>query len=338
MRGIKLNFFGNCFNFNSYPPHGQFGCCQNRTTRLFDALSIMTSLGSASYSTGLAIGSLFGGKHSTTSTSANKNQLPGSLSQYYAMQNPMFYGGMNGFMPTGMVNYPYLCMPMPQVDLFNPTSSYTDLFNETFTPEKTEGKTDIKNVNYDKNGKKLTPFQAFEKMNDVAGDLGYEKSKTHKKEEHGVDMVNQQWRDDANAKKENTEEDYKKLVKDFGKELIKGIDKKFGDNDGVLTYKEYEKYQLDDLPADADYETKQEMKKSIKISFNRLNINGGDTIDEKEITTLLSAMDFDKNGNVNGRITVNDFTRVSQYLIEDDKNGLDEVLKDRYQAFFEENE
>ena len=155
MRGIKLNFFGNCFNFNSYPPHGQFGCCQNRTTRLFDALSIMTSLGSASYSTGLAIGALFGGKHSTTSTSANKNQLPNSLSEYYAMQNPMFYGGMNGFMPTGMMNYPNFFMPMPQVDLFNPTSSYTDLFNETFTPEKTEGKTDIKNVNYDKNGKKI---------------------------------------------------------------------------------------------------------------------------------------------------------------------------------------
>ena len=123
----------------------------------------------------------------------------------------------------------------------------------------------------------------------------------------------------------------------IGKEFIKGIDKKHGNADGILTYEEFEKYQLEDLPADADEETKKAMKESVKFAFDRLNINGGETIDEKEITTLLAAMDYDKDSKVNGVITINDFMRTSVQLSEKEKNSLDELLKKRYEAFFDTN-
>ena len=118
---------------------------------------------------------------------------------------------------------------------------------------------------------------------------------------------------------------------------MKNTVKKHGNADGILSYEEFEKYQMEDAPADADEETKKAMKESAKIAFDRLNINGGETIDEKEVTTLLAAMDYDTDNNVNGIITINDFMRTSVQLAEEGKNSLDELLKSRYDAFFDTN-
>jgi len=290
------------------------------------------------------------------------NMLSRAMMPNFMMQN-MLMGGMGGmyggYSPLSLFSN-YSCMPnfsfMPQMPFMMPSypmqmpylnyalngggvsssTNYFDFLN--YRPTVTYGnigKTDIVDVNIDANGKKLSPYAAFEKMCDVAEDLGYEKSKTHKDEKHGVLMVDEQWREDANAKKDGVETRYMELVKNFGKSFIRDIDKKYGDGNGQLTYAEFEKYQMEDIPSDADAETKKAMKASIKIAYDRLNLNGGDTIDEKEMTALLASMDYDKNNNVNGRITVDDYTKWSALLAEKDKNDLDTLLKSRYDAFFD---
>lgn len=207
-------------------------------------------------------------------------------------------------------------------------------------PQKTnnpDSETEKFYVNTDENGVKRNPFDAFEKMEEVITELGYEKANNYSDKKAGVQITDDAWRTDANAKKPDVEANYMTQVKDFGKKFIEGIDKKHGNADGVLSYEEFEKYQLEDIPSDADAETKAEMKKSSKIAFDRLNLNKGDTIDEKEITTLLAAMDYDKDNNVNGIITINDFMRTSVQLSEKGKNLLDDLLKNRYNAFFDKN-
>ena len=218
--------------------------------------------------------------------------------------------------------------------------NYFDFLNSSTVSEKAKDKAveDKKYyVNTDENGVKRKPFEAFEAMEEVIEELGYEKAKKHSDRNSGVQITDDAWRADAEAKKDDVEANYMAQVKAFGKEFIKGIDTKHGNADGVLTYAEFEKYQAEDIPADADEETKAEMQASIKTAFNRLNLNGGETIDEKEMTAFLAAMDYDKDSNVNGIITVNDFTRSSVQLGAEGENSLDALLKDRYKAFFDTN-
>jgi len=264
------------------------------------------------------------------------------------MQNMLMGGGMPFYsFPTSIFPQSYSFMPMnysfmPQFGMsyaqgggYLPNvTSYFDFLNNRPQIEE-ENVTGHGDVNVDVNGKKLAPFAAFEKMEDVASDLGYEKSKTHNEEKHGVLMVDEEWRAMAREGHSDTEKRYMELVKKFGKDFIKGIDKKHGNGNGKLTYAEFEKYQMEDVPQDADKETKKAMKESAKIAFDRLNLNGGRTIDQKEITAFLAAMDYDKVSNVNGRITVDDFTRWSVQLADEEKNDLDKLLKDRYEAFFD---
>ena len=172
-------------------------------------------------------------------------------------------------------------------------------------------------------------------MEEVIDDIGYNAAVNYSDRNAGVEITNDAWRADANAGKSDVDASYMTQVKAFGKEFIKGIDAKHGNSDGVLTYEEFEKYQMEDLPADASAELKEKMKESSKIAFDRLNLNGGNTIDEKEITTLLAAMDYDNKSNVNGIITINDFMRTSTQLAQKEKNSLDTLLKDRYEAFFD---
>lgn len=286
------------------------------------------------------------------------------------MMRGMSCGGyMGGYSPSSIFMQPYSSMPimpsysyMPSLS-FMPTT-YSPMMNlpmalnyaspygggyssslgncfdflNVLPPIKTQEDEEKKfYVNVDENGVKRNPFDAFEKMEDAITELGYDKAKECTNKDAGVKITDDAWRADANAGKSDIEAKYMTQVKAFGKEFIKGIDKKHGNADGILTYEEFEKYQLEDLPADADEETKKAMKESVKFAFDRLNINGGETIDEKEITTLLAAMDYDKDSKVNGVITINDFMRTSVQLSEKEKNSLDELLKKRYEAFFDTN-
>ncbi len=192
-------------------------------------------------------------------------------------------------------------------------------------------------INADANGVKRNPFDAFEAMCGVASNLTVQQASALSDKAAGVNITDDAWRADAEAKKPDVDANYKTQVKAFASSFIKGVDTKHGNGDGLLTYEEFEKYQLADLPAEADEETKSAMKKSAKAAFDRLNLNGGTTIDEKEMTALLAVMDYDNGSNLNGIITVNDYTRVSVQLAAEEKNQLDELLKDRYDTFFDTN-
>ena len=201
----------------------------------------------------------------------------------------------------------------------------TNIFDFSSKPEKTKKEESVDTK---------TALGKFEKMEAKMKSMDIDEALKCKDKKYSVDMVNEEWRTMANNGDVKTEEKYIEFVKKFGKEYTSDIDKKFGNNDGTLTYSEFLKHQMADVENDADDEVKAEMKKSAKIAFNKLDINKDNKIDEKEITTLLAAMDYDEDNNVNGRITINDFARVSIQLAEKDDKDLDKLLDNRYNAFF----
>ena len=177
-------------------------------------------------------------------------------------------------------------------------------------------------------------LKSFEAMTEKAKSMRISEAAKSNKREDGVELVTPEWRQMANNGDSKTGEKYQELVKDFGSQYIKQLDKKYGNGDGILTFEEYYKSEIVDIPADADKEVVEEMKNSIKRAYKRLDIDGSGSIDAKEMTTLFAAMDYDENSNVNGCITINDYMRTSVQLGAKGKVFLDDLLKYIYNSYF----
>ncbi len=178
------------------------------------------------------------------------------------------------------------------------------------------------------------PLGSFEAMTEKAKSMRISEAAKSNKREDGVELVTAMWREMAKNGDPKTGEKYQELVKEFGSQYIQQLDKKYGNGDGVLTFDEYYKSEIGDIPADADKELVEEMKDSIKRAYNRLNQDGNDNIDAKEMTVLFAAMDYDEKNNVNGCITINDFMRTSVQLGAQGKVFLDDLLKYIYNSYF----
>ena len=181
-------------------------------------------------------------------------------------------------------------------------------------------------------------LDAFKGMEAKAREMTFEEALNDSTPENGVSMVNDEWREMANRGDAATGEKYQELVKKFGLNYTRQLDEKYGNGDGTLTYEEFEKHQSEDITPDADADVRAAMKEAIKNAFERLDLNDDNKLDSKEITTLLAAMDYDKDNNVNGRITINDFFRTSIQLGEGDRQFLDDLLEYNYNSFFGKDE
>ena len=177
-------------------------------------------------------------------------------------------------------------------------------------------------------------LNSFNTMMNKARNMSLAEASKNTKREDGVVLVTEEWRDMARRGDAKTGEKYQELIKGFGQEYIKQLDEKFGNGDGVLTFDEYFKSEVRDIPSDAPDDEVKEMKKMIKTAFDRINLDGNKNIDAKEMTALIGAMDYDKDSKVDGCITIKDFMSWSIKLGEKGKNFLDDLLKYNYKSFF----
>lgn len=164
-----------------------------------------------------------------------------------------------------------------------------------------------------------SPLEAFEDMKAKMKDMTPDEMKTDDSPENGVSMVDDEWREMGHAagddpeKMKQVQEKYVELVKEFGAEYIQQLDKKYGDGDGKLSFEEFKKSEIFNMP---EFANKDVLKRAVyEAAFDTLDLNKDNNLDNEEITSLLAAMDYDKEGNVNGRITINDYTRLSDELV-----------------------
>ena len=268
---------------------------------------------------------MFGQRNS----SSVDNNTPSSTSLFggYSMMNyTMPYGN------AGIFGFPTAPTVMPQYN-FYPTINFSN--QSLLTPFQTQAPT----------GESTPALKAFDRMEGFMKNMSEEECETNKDPEKGVDLVNQEWRDMTNSNDPKTDEKYQELVKAFGKDFIKGMDQKYGNGDNKLTFEEFKAYQMAAIDtSDLDDKTKEELRCATIRAFARLDINDDNKLDEKEITAYLAAMDIDKDGNVNGRITIDDFSRAAMNLTDDCNGDKKEsvlefvrILRDRYNAFWGNN-
>jgi hypothetical protein len=156
-------------------------------------------------------------------------------------------------------------------------------------------------------------------------------------------VLKDDWRELANkpnktqAEFERLDAEYKKGFIHFGQSYIDHLDKTYGDGNGELTLDEYTKSQMAPLPD--EYKNDAEFIQATINSFNNINVDGGKTINVKEITALLSLFDMDvNNGGLNGKIKVYDTLAYSLNLLEDPKSDsgkkIQRKIADRYVSIF----
>ncbi|MGN0031193.1 MAG: hypothetical protein ACI37Q_04485 [Candidatus Gastranaerophilaceae bacterium] len=184
------------------------------------------------------------------------------------------------------------------------------------------------------NEKKFSPLFAFDKMKTRIKSMRLSEAAEYNKTDDSVDLVNQQWRDMANSGDPNTGAKYQELVKDFASKYIKEIDKKFGNGDGKLTFEEYANFEYANISVFDYAHNNKEAQQALKNAFRRLDYNKDKVIDEKELTVLIAAMDYDIEANVNGRITINDYMRTSIQLASNKEVFLDKLLPYIYNSYF----
>lgn len=151
------------------------------------------------------------------------------------------------------------------------------------------------------------------------------------------------WRELANKPNKTEAEftrldtEYKEGFIKFGKSYIDYLDKKFGNDDGELTIDEYVKSQMD--PLSDELKNDAEFIQATINSFNNLNIDGGRTINAREMTALLSLFDMDvNNGGLNGKVKAYDTMAYSLNLFNDpeteDGKQIQKKIAKRYISIF----
>lgn len=132
--------------------------------------------------------------------------------------------------------------------------------------------------------------------------------------------------------------EYKKGFINFGQSYIEHLDKTYGNSNGELTIDEFVKSQM--APLSEEYKNDAEFIQAAKNSFHNINVDGGKTLNAKEMTALLSMFDMDveKGGGINGKIKVYDTLSLSLNLIESPNSESGKIIKERiserYQSIF----
>ncbi len=206
---------------------------------------------------------------------------------------------------------------------------------EVNAPEETEQAQQIETQDY-KLGEKLDTM--FKEMGEF--------DENGKVKDISVDITDNGWRqlagkkDKTDADKKQLDTDYKESVKRLGLAYHTFIDKKYGDNNGLISKDEYTAYENAGVPEElkSDEEAMAQVKEITETGFNRLDLNKDGQIDYEELSAYIHAMDFGtedgKSNGLNGKISAYDFMVNSLALSKKEKSKLDEKLAYAYNALF----
>ena len=241
----------------------------------------------------------------------------------YGLGMPYDMGmGMGGFSPhmmnMSMSGMPYsmgmLGCGMPGMYSFMP--GMTDFSSNLLDLDYTGLSSSVTGTST-KNKKSTPALKAWEKMEEnIKKLLGSKKDLSENTDkEKGVDLTGDAWRESVIDGDAQTDAKYKELVKKFGKDFIKGIDAKYGNGDNTLDIDEYKKFELGSFDeSEFTKDEKDEFNQGCQLAFDKLDLNNDQKLDEKEISMLLAAMDRNDQDTENGRITINDYNRISEKL------------------------
>lgn len=138
-------------------------------------------------------------------------------------------------------------------------------------------------------------------------------------------------------------EGYTKDLSNLSKSYLADIDKSVGNGDGEITADEYINYEIkNSLPSNADAQQKSDAMKLGQISFSKLDQNGDNKLDWKEMAASFATFDSDSTGkskkDLDGKITSEDFATWSEYLVNQNSNVFDTNVRKNYTQLFDKKD
>ena len=132
---------------------------------------------------------------------------------------------------------------------------------------------------------------------------------------------------------------YKSDLSELGKSYLADIDKSVGNGDGEITADEYINYEMkNSLPSKADADRKKLAMFETQIAFNKLDQNGDNKLDWKEMAAAMATFDSDSSGkaekDLDGKITSKDYEFWSQSMVDQSSNIFDTAVRKNYNQLF----
>lgn len=138
-------------------------------------------------------------------------------------------------------------------------------------------------------------------------------------------------------------EEYIKDVSNLSKSYLADIDKSVGNGDGEISVDEYINYEMKSQNlANANAEQKSDAMKLGQIAFSKLDQNGDNKLDWKEMAAAFATFDTD-TANISkdkrdGKITSEDHEKWSLYLENQNSNVFDTTVRKNYTQLFGKKE
>ena len=138
-------------------------------------------------------------------------------------------------------------------------------------------------------------------------------------------------------------EEYIKDVSNLSKSYLADIDKSVGNGDGEISVDEYINYEMKSQNlANANAEQKSYAMKLGQIAFSKLDQNGDNKLDWKEMAAAFATFDTD-TANISkdkrdGKITSEDHEKWSLYLENQNSNVFDTTVRKNYTQLFGKKE
>ena len=138
-------------------------------------------------------------------------------------------------------------------------------------------------------------------------------------------------------------EEYTKDLSNLSKSYLADIDKSVGNGDGEISVDEYINYEMKSQNlANANAEQKSDAMKLGQIAFSKLDQNGDNKLDWKEMAAGFATFDSDSTGkskkDLDGKITSEDFATWSEYLVNQNSNVFDTTVRKNYTQLFGKKE
>lgn len=138
-------------------------------------------------------------------------------------------------------------------------------------------------------------------------------------------------------------EGYTKDLSNLSKSYLADIDKSVGNGDGEISVDEYINYEMKSQNlANANAEQKSDAMKLGQIAFSKLDQNGDNKLDWKEMAAAFATFDTD-TANISkdkrdGKITSEDHEKWSLYLGNQNSNVFDTTVRKNYTQLFGKKE
>ena len=134
-------------------------------------------------------------------------------------------------------------------------------------------------------------------------------------------------------------EQYKNDLSELGKSYLADIDKSVGNGDGEISLDEFASYEMKNgLPSKADAAKKSQAWQLTQIAFSKLDQNGDNKLDWKEMAAAMATFDTDTTGkaekDLDGKITSTDYETWSQSMVNQSSNIFDNAVRKNYEQLF----